>query len=131
MARARWVRDGLGRLYGVQVVCPGCTAHVQAQAAGHTRYHTLPVSNLPTGETESRAAANAPHWGFNGDMERPTLSPSIRATHPLYDDNEHNIGTYTCHSFVTDGRIQFLGDCTHAMAGQTVDLPGCPPETHA
>jgi hypothetical protein len=28
-----------------------------------------------------------------------------------------------CHSFVTDGRIQFLGDCTHALAGQTVDLP--------
>jgi hypothetical protein len=25
--------------------------------------------------------------------------------------------------FVTDGRIQFLGDCTHALAGQTVDLP--------
>ena len=28
-----------------------------------------------------------------------------------------------CHSFVTDGRIQFLGDCTHKLAGQTVDLP--------
>jgi hypothetical protein len=29
-----------------------------------------------------------------------------------------------CHSFVTDGRIQFLGDCTHALANQTFDLPG-------
>jgi hypothetical protein len=28
-----------------------------------------------------------------------------------------------CHSFVTDGRIQFLEDCTHELAGQTVDLP--------
>jgi len=28
-----------------------------------------------------------------------------------------------CHSFVTDGRIQFLTDCTHALAGQTVDIP--------
>lgn len=28
-----------------------------------------------------------------------------------------------CHSFVTEGRIQFLGDCTHALANQTVDLP--------
>jgi hypothetical protein len=28
-----------------------------------------------------------------------------------------------CHSFVTDGRIQFLTDCTHAFAGRTVDLP--------
>ncbi len=31
-----------------------------------------------------------------------------------------------CHSFLTDGRIQFLDDCTHAMAGQTVDLPSFP-----
>ncbi len=27
-----------------------------------------------------------------------------------------------CHSFVTDGQIQFLGDCTHKLAGQTVPL---------
>lgn len=32
----------------------------------------------------------------------------------------------TCHSFVTDGRIQFLPDCTHTLAGQTVDLPDWP-----
>lgn len=28
-----------------------------------------------------------------------------------------------CHSYVTNGRIQYLGDCTHELAGQTVDLP--------
>jgi hypothetical protein len=28
-----------------------------------------------------------------------------------------------CHSFITDGRIQFLGDCTHRLAGQTVPIP--------
>ena len=33
------------------------------------------------------------------------------------------MGRLTCHSFVTDGRIQFLADCTHPLAGQTVDLP--------
>lgn len=27
-----------------------------------------------------------------------------------------------CHSFVTDGKIRFLNDCTHDLAGQTVDL---------
>ena len=30
---------------------------------------------------------------------------------------------FVCHSFVTDGRIQFLGDCTHDLAGHTVELP--------
>ena len=34
-----------------------------------------------------------------------------------------------CHSFVTDGLIQFLGDCTHALAGQTVDMPPWPGES--
>lgn len=28
-----------------------------------------------------------------------------------------------CHSFVRDGQIQYLGDCTHEYAGKTVDLP--------
>jgi hypothetical protein len=31
-----------------------------------------------------------------------------------------------CHSFVRNGRIEFLGDCTHALASQTVDLPDLP-----
>lgn len=28
-----------------------------------------------------------------------------------------------CHSFITDGKIQYLSDCFHELAGQTVDLP--------
>lgn len=28
-----------------------------------------------------------------------------------------------CHSFVRDGKIEFLGDCTHEMAGTTIELP--------
>ena len=31
------------------------------------------------------------------------------------------------HSYVTDGRIQYLSDCTHPLAGQTVDLPDVEP----
>lgn len=54
-------------------------------------------------------------WGFNDDLERPTFTPSV-----LVQGGPDNA---VCHSFVTDGRIQFLGDCTHALAGQTVELP--------
>ncbi|WP_259106184.1 hypothetical protein [Pseudomonas sp. JUb42] len=28
-----------------------------------------------------------------------------------------------CHSFVTDGRIQYLGDCTHGLDGQAAEVP--------
>jgi hypothetical protein len=31
-----------------------------------------------------------------------------------------------CHTFITDGRVQFLADCTHELARQTLDLPDLP-----
>ncbi len=63
------------------------------------------------------AGAHQPVWSFNGDVENPTVSPSILV-------NPGNDTRYPrCHSFVRDGKIQFLADCTHALAGQTVDIP--------
>lgn len=59
-------------------------------------------------------------WKWNGDTEKPTFTPSVlvRAnyTSVLRMDD-------VCHSFVTDGKIRFLNDCTHKLAGQIVDLP--------
>jgi hypothetical protein len=60
-------------------------------------------------------------WGWDGSLERPTFTPSVLVRYEVSPPNQH-LST-VCHSFVTDGRIQFLGDCTHALAGQTVDLP--------
>lgn len=61
-----------------------------------------------------------PGWSFNGDIDKPTVSPSI-----LVNGNPaaHNPTAKRCHSFVRDGKIQFLADCEHELAGQTVDLP--------
>lgn len=68
-----------------------------------------------------------PGWTWNGDIERPTFTPSIlvHSGPPCGPDGLALPGAtdQVCHSFVTDGRIQFLSDCTHALAGQTVDLP--------
>lgn len=91
--------------------CPGCDgAHQVAVGAGA-----------------------GPRWGYNGNADAPTFTPSIlvRGTVPITDEERDRILAgekfepvpLVCHSFVTDGRIQFLGDCTHALAGQTVDLP--------
>lgn len=61
-------------------------------------------------------------WGFNYDIEKPTLTPSIKIEyHHTKDDGVHV--SFMCHSFVTNGQIQYLGDCTHALAGQTIPLP--------
>ena len=71
-----------------------------------------------------------PRWGYNGDPASPTFTPSIllrtgRAVDPTFVP-EPGDPPEVCHTFVTDGRIQFLDDCTHALAGQTVPLPPYP-----
>lgn len=68
---------------------------------------------------ESGAGANLPLWTWNGSKAAPTFSPSVLVRYPWGEDRHERV----CHSFVTAGRIQFLGDCTHALAGQTVELP--------
>lgn len=66
-------------------------------------------------------------WTFNGNLDRPTFAPSmlVRMGPRTGSDGLALPGAkdQVCHSFVRDGRIEFLGDCTHAMAGRTVDLP--------
>jgi hypothetical protein len=57
----------------------------------------------------------SPKWTWNGDIDRPTLSPSILIGK---DDPRRR-----CHSFIKDGKIQFLNDSFHKLSGQTVDLP--------
>ncbi|MFW2829866.1 DUF6527 family protein [Sphingomonas sp. ID0503] len=66
-------------------------------------------------------------WTWNGDVERPTISPSIlvrcgSAVDPTFK-REPGDPPDVCHSFVVNGQIQFCGDSTHELAGQTVDLP--------
>jgi len=92
----------------------------RAALRGHSEAHL--VFRCPGCDTWHTVRVQAPHnWTWNGDLERPTLSPSVFVNAP---GNPHRHPTEpSCHSFVTDGRIQFLGDCTHALAGQTVDLP--------
>ena len=54
-------------------------------------------------------------WTFNGDYENPTFSPSMLCN--------ANCQRTRCHSFVRNGKIEFLSDCAHELAGQTMDLP--------
>jgi len=80
--------------------------------------------------------AVGPSWMFNGNHDAPTFRPSILVTGPQAINND--LGEWTgeyvrdesgvpkrmkCHSFITDGRIEFLSDCNHALAGTTVELP--------
>lgn len=90
------IADKAGAIVAYNFRCPGCTT-----------LHVIHVSH-PTADT----------WTFNGDLKRPTFSPSI-----LVNADRSHPGLPRCHSFVRDGCIQFLGDCTHDLAGRTVELP--------
>jgi hypothetical protein len=65
-------------------------------------------------------------WTWNGDVEKPTFSPSVLVSYNGNDAGIDGAPHRTCHSFVTDGMIQFLGDCTHLLAGKTVPLSEWP-----
>lgn len=54
-------------------------------------------------------------WTWNGSIEAPTLRPSLLC-------NQHT-PALRCHAVITDGKIQFLADCAHALKGKTVDIP--------
>lgn len=93
--------------------CPGCNA-----------MHEIPVS---------KPSHRGHQWSFDGNLQRPTFAPSINYRVNTPDMGEHyqpDIGSTVCHHFVRAGQIQFLGDCTHALAGQTVDLPDFPADKH-
>ena len=81
---------------GVVFHCPACDATHQVVLSGPT------------------------HWAVSGLPDRPTFWPSIKVTKPSL------LGDDVCHSFVTLGRIAYQGDCTHRMAGQSIDIPPWP-----
>jgi hypothetical protein len=107
MARAVLADDGRLLFW-----CPGCNEH-----------HGVPV-----------AMGDVRGWSWNASTMRPTLSPSIlvrftvagtdRVPSRQYDGQYPcKTSEGICHSFVREGMIEYLGDCTHALAGQTVELP--------
>lgn len=100
--------------------------------------HVLPVLWLPPGRQPSPHVAAKPHWDFDGNLALPTFAPSILSRTGHYVDRVQAADCLDCqeaaaggdrsmcgicHSFVRAGRIEFLADCTHELAGQTVDLP--------
>ena len=59
-----------------------------------------------------------PVWEWDLNLEAPTVSPSILCHGSANGGN--------CHSFLRNGRWQFLDDSHHDLAGQTVDMVPLP-----
>lgn len=121
--RAKIVVDKDKNFYGIRFKCPGCV-----YSDGSPMSVILAVNWLPAGKKESPLQQGKPHWSFNGDFEHPVFGPSINSWWGGTGVGDDYIPKHVCHCFVgcngaAPGQITFLGDCTHALKGQTVDLP--------
>lgn len=144
--------------------CPGCDS-----------LHPFTIE-APPGEDGDQLNSGIT-WQWDGDLERPTFSPSLlcySSVHICEGEHEptvceaypdcrvqgHSIGAWVdgvllwkfpggfpdeaervyahqaphtrepawgnCHSFLRNGRWEFLGDSAHHLAGQTVDMVPLP-----
>lgn len=55
-------------------------------------------------------------WTFNDDLDRPTFTPSFL----------QHTSRGPCHYILTDGVLNYCGDCFHVLKGQAIPLPDLP-----
>lgn len=109
VARLQGVDDKKGRYDALMFACPGCASTRE----GYEGLHLLPISGDP---------ALRPIWAFDGNLEAPTLTPSILTKFNWNDED----GEIICHSYLTSGVFNFLADSTHPLSGQQVPIPELP-----
>lgn len=97
--------------------CPGCE-YVGEDGETQGGAHMLPI-------TGSGDIGAQPSWGFSGTEDCPTLSPSILSKVDFRRVNGEVVHL-VCHSFMRNGQLEFLEDCNHQYAGQTIGLPPLP-----
>ena len=88
--------------------CPGCQC-------GHY-FRTAPSPS------DSPFAGNQAIWTWDGDEQRPTVSPSILVRYGGPDAGVGGAPPQCCHFFVRAGNIEYLSDCTHAFAGKIIPM---------
>lgn len=95
---------------GSYVLCdPKEATHIMLNLPGPLTTRILPIM---IGGTRR----GTPNWTWNGSVDSPTVRPSVLTR------GEDEAGKHVCHSWINDGKVQFLSDCTHEFAGQTLDL---------
>jgi hypothetical protein len=78
-------------------------------------------------------------WKFDGNLENPTFTPSFKHTgvQAVKDSEGKWTGEWVkgpdgkalawcCHYILTNGILNFCGDCTHEFAGKSIPLPPLP-----
>lgn len=83
----------------------GSMAHWAFYCPGCRHAHVLPVDS-----------PSHPSWTFNGHVDRPTFSPSVKVSIGGMGSNEPE--KTLCHCWVREGQIEFLADSSgHTLRG--------------
>jgi len=104
---------------------PHEATHIWIQTPGPFMNRFVPVQIKGTREGTG-------NWTWNGDVDYPTLKPSLlwAGVRETTDEDLERLDAgipldatkVVCHTWITDGKVQFLSDCTHDLVNQTVDL---------
>ena len=86
--------------------CPGC--------GFHHAFYTKAIRSRDWNGHE----IETPTWNFNGNLNFPTFGPSLITRFGLPGGKTH-----ICHLYLRDGKIEYQPDCTHELAGKTLNLP--------
>lgn len=108
MAKIKRYTEKDGGYHGeLGFMCPGCMC-IHFVSDKHTDIRCTP-----------------PIWEFNDNYESPTIRASVLTWGYGFnkETGNHDKEVDRCHSFITDGKIQFLSDCQHELSGKTVELP--------
>jgi len=107
-------RYELGAFFERDFYCPGCNCYHGFRSADWPE---------PEGLDDYKKKLFANKWVWNGDSEKPTLSPSIHVQKEIGRDAENKpIYETICHSFVENGSIRFLDDCKHELRGRIIEM---------
>lgn len=124
-SKLRHGRDGQGGRT-LAWFCPGCRG-----------MHVIPL--------DKSWGPNSGPWTWNGDALAPSFSPSVncnargraaivaemRASGQLGAEEDASWVDGRCHAIISGGVIQFMADCEHPLAGQSVPIPDLPPDPQA
>lgn len=102
-------------------------------------YHMLRV--ITRGDRdEASKKFKCPVWTWNGNVDKPTLRPSVISRSGHYDlafkpgdpcwceynktqpEDKSHFCCYICHTWITNGQANYLPDTTHEASGKVLDL---------
>jgi hypothetical protein len=102
--------------------CPGCM-----------EAHFINVRN-PFLNPQIMKIMAGPVWSWDENAENPTFNPSVLVTGiqttrdgwkwagDWVTGEDGKLAEQRCHCFIRNGYIEYLGDCTHSLAGQRIKM---------